>query len=205
MPESVQDRPTVAHEHIWMLTKSARYFYDAEAIRTPAKNPNAAIKMPDGCWDTGVGAHGSFHRNSREKGTSTLTGGPRSNPDRRASRGVEGKQRGHVRVHAGFNERWDAMPRDEQMAMGANARTDWEIATAGFKDAHFATFPLEIPRRCVLAGSREGDIVLDPFTGSGTTGLVALRHGRLFIGTELNPAYSEIAIGRLRETEEKAA
>ena len=65
------------------------------------------------------------------------------------------KQRGHTRRHAGFNDRWDAMPKAEQQANGANARNVWTIPTQGRPDAHFATFPDELPRRCILAGTSE--------------------------------------------------
>ena len=176
MPESVTDRPTSAHEHIFLLTKSRRYAYYADAIRTEVTAPTT--KMPDG-WDTGPGAHGSIHRNGREKGAKA------------------DKQRGHGRRHEGFNDRWDAMSKDEQQANGANARNVWSIATMPYKDSHFATFPPEIPRRCILAGSKPGDTVLDPFLGSGTTLLVADRLGRDGIGIELNPAYAAMARKRI--------
>lgn len=246
MPESVQDRPTVAHEHIWLLTKQSRYYYDPEPIRTPAKSDSRPV--PAG-WDTGDGAHGSIHRDGRRE-----------------------KQRGHGRRHDGFNDRWDGMTKDEQQAMGANARTVWDIATQGYAGAHFATFPLEIPRRCILAGTSErgacpacgapwrrvvehvaGDaeaqfrpkrtagmdsttstlslsgngsaewakrggatyttgwqqtchcdagpavpcVVLDCFSGAGTTGVVALRNGRSFVGVELNADYVEMGRKRI--------
>lgn len=191
MPESVTDRCTKAHEYIFMLTKSARYYYDAKAIRTEAKdavddlrrmsqqvetnksmpdekrNGLRPMRMPSG-WDTGTGSHGSFHREGRAK------------PD---------KQRGRGRRHAGFNDRWDAMEKSEQQIGGANRRSVWNIATVPYTQAHFATFPPEIPELCIKAGSREGDTILDPFCGSGTTGEVALRLGREFIGIELNEKY----------------
>lgn len=170
MPESVRDRPTSAHEHIFLLTKSARYYYDAEAVKTKTKIEG-------------------------------MTGGPRTNPDRRESRGMEGprtdKQRGHSRRHDGFNDRWDAMSKDEQQANGANLRNVWEIATQGFAGAHFATFPPEIPRRCIKAGCPEGGIVLDPFGGAGTVGLVADELGRNAILIELNTEYAEMARQRI--------
>ena len=176
MPESVRDRPTSAHEHIFLLSKQPRYFYDADSVRTPAKT--ATTKMPDG-WDTGPGAHGSFHRNGREKGA-------------RAD-----KQRGHGRRHDGFNDRWDAMPKAEQQAMGANLRNVWAIATHPFPEAHFATFPPALVEPCILAGSRPGDVVLDPFGGSGTVGLVAERLGRDSILIDLNPDYTAMAERRI--------
>jgi DNA modification methylase len=80
---------------------------------------------------------------------------------------------------------------------GRNKRDVWFIPTASFKGAHFAVMPEALVEPCVLAGSKEGDIVLDPFTGSGTVGVVALKHGRNFLGVELNPEYAEIAHNRI--------
>lgn len=168
MPESVTDRPTRSHEYLFLLTKSARYFYNAAAIRTPAKSETR--KMPDG-WDTGSGAHGAFHRNGREKGKST------------------DKQRGHSRRHNGFNDRCDAMEKAEQQVNGANARSVWWVATQGTPLAHFATFPEALVRPCILAGSHPGDLVLDPFAGTGTVGKVALEHGRKAVMIDLNYDY----------------
>jgi DNA modification methylase len=180
MPESVTDRPTKAHEYLFLLSKSERYYYDHEAIREAATSPPGdRIKMPDG-WDTGPGGHGRFHRNGREKGRTS------------------DKQRGHGRRHAGFNDRWDAMPKAEQGAMGRNKRSVWTIATHPFPEAHFATYPPELIRPCILAGSEPGDTILDPFNGSGTTGLVALQLGRKYIGIELNPEYVALTEKRLK-------
>jgi len=78
-----------------------------------------------------------------------------------------------------------------------NKRDVWTINTKPFKGAHFAVMPEALVEPCILAGSKEGDIVLDPFTGSGTVGVVALRNGRNFIGTELNPEYADIAVNRI--------
>lgn len=180
MPESVRDRCTKSHEYLFLLTKSAKYFYNAEAIKEPASH--ATTKMPDG-WDTGAGAHGSFHREGREKGKKT------------------DKQRGHSRRHAGFNDRWDQMEKAEQCSGTRNKRSVWEIATKPFPEAHFATFPEKLVEPCILAGSREGDIVLDPFGGSGTTGAVAARLGRKYVLIELNQSYIDMALRtRLNQT-----
>jgi DNA modification methylase len=81
--------------------------------------------------------------------------------------------------------------------LGSNKRTVWSIATQPYPDAHFATFPEALVEPCIKAGSRVGDLVLDPFTGSGTTGAVALRLGRSFVGCELNPAYVSLAERRI--------
>lgn len=172
MPESVTDRPTRAHEYVFLLTKQPRYYYDADAIREEPKH-TGPVKIPSG-RDAGEGAHGCSHRD-----------------------GCADKQRGHSRRHEGFNDRWNAMSRAEQQARGANKRSVWTIATQPFHDAHFATFPEALVEPCILAGSREGDTVLDPFAGSGTVGVVALRHNRRFVGIELNHEYAEMARRRI--------
>ena len=77
----------------------------------------------------------------------------------------------------------------------------WSLNTASLKEAHFAVFPNELPALCIKAGSREGDIVLDPFMGSGTTALVAQELGRKWIGIELNPEYIEIIKRRTAQTQ----
>ena len=82
---------------------------------------------------------------------------------------------------------------------GRNKRDVWTIPTASFKGAHFAVMPEALVEPCILAGSEEGDMVLDPFTGSGTVAVVANRHGRNFVGTELNPEYAEIAKERITQ------
>lgn len=189
MPESVVDRPATAHEKIFLFTKSPRYFYDTEAVRQE-RTSEGDYKTPDG-WDTGEGAHGSFHRNGREKGKRAVD--------------TNKKQRGHGRRHAGFNERWDKMTREEQQAGGRNLRNweraplaVWEIRSAAFKGAHFATFPPELVERCIKAGCPPGGVVFDPFGGAGTTGLVADRMGRDAILIELNPDYIDIARERIQ-------
>lgn len=150
MPESVTDRPTSAHEHIFLLTKSARYFYNADAIAERSITPG----------DT---------RFLRTDNTQTFG---RSGDD---SRTRTGNPTGEFR----------------------NSRNVWTIATQPFSGAHFATFPPELPRRCILAGSREGDTILDPFAGAGTTLLVADQLGRNAIGIELNPEYAQMARERV--------
>ncbi len=153
MPESVTDRPTKAHEYVFLLTKSARYWYDLEAIREPIS----------------AGNNGTCAVVEKSGGTS-FDG--------------EGKP---VQAKRKYSE-----------IKGANARTVWTIATQPYSGAHFATFPPELARRCILAGCPPGATVLDPFAGSGTTGAVAIEEGREFTGIELNPAYCALAEKRLR-------
>lgn len=107
------------------------------------------------------------------------------------------KQRGHSRRHAGFNDRWDGMTKEEQSSMGRNKRTVWTIATEPYPEAHFATFPTALVTPCVLAGCPEGGTVLEPFAGSGTTLQVAKELGRKSIGIELNADYAKLATQRL--------
>ena len=114
------------------------------------------------------------------------------------------KQHGHKRAHDGFNGRWDQMSKAEQQANGRLLRNYeplavdvWDMAIQPFSGAHFATFPIELAERCILAGCPPGGTVLDPFGGTGTTGLVAQRHGRRSILIELNPVYAELAEHRI--------
>jgi DNA modification methylase len=183
MPESVRDRPTRAHEYVFLMSKSERYFYDGDAIRTPRSEATVA-RDTDPSQHTGprLGKHKPDHADKRDP-TATYS---------RAD-----KQRGHSRRHAGFNDRWDQMEKDEQVAGGANARSVWTIAPQCYPEAHFATFPEELARRCILAGSKPGDTVLDPFGGSGTVAAVATGHGRRSIYIDLNPAYLELARQRI--------
>ena len=129
MPESVTDRPTSAHEKVYLLTKSARYFYDAEAVRVPAQSYNTYGFRP-----------GTY----RDQGSA-----PQPNSEK------TDKQRGHSRRHAGFNDRWDALSKEEQQASGANLRNVWMIATHPFPGAHFATFPPKLVEPCIKAGTSE--------------------------------------------------
>jgi DNA modification methylase len=180
MPESVQDRPTKAHEYIFLLSKSARYYYDAAAIREPYSDRTLT----------------QFDQPYDGEATKDYAGTGAQNPSD-VKRRIVDKQRGHGRRHAGFNDRWDAMPKDVQQQSGANKRSVWHVATQPFPGAHFATYPEKLIEPCILAGSAIGDTVLDPFCGSGTTGVVAVRHQRQFIGIELNPAYRELARKRI--------
>lgn len=187
MPESVRDRPSRAHEYIFLLSKSERYYYDAEIVRTPlqpktfttygtrhhAQGNDALGKVKSDNWGRTVGER-------RPRLVDKLD-----------------KQRGHLRRHAGFNDRWDHMSRDEQMAGGANLRDVWTVATKPFSGAHFATFPPALIEPCILAGCPVGGIVLDPFFGAGTVGVVCRRHGRDYLGIELNESYCEMARARI--------
>ena len=153
MPESVRDRCTKAHEYIFLLSKSERYFYDADAVMEPV-------------------AASTIER----LGQPTL-------PQQVGSTRVPGKTNGNMKAVGNGETR--------------NRRSVWTVATRPYKGAHFATFPPALIEPCILAGSRPGDIVLDPFMGSGTTAAVALQHGRQHLGCELNPAYQPLQDARI--------
>ena len=162
MPESVTDRPTKAHEYLFLLSKSARYYYDAEAIRE-ASDPKQEI-------------HNRRYAKEYEATTKRAEAGNRQ-PGNVGSIGI------HSRPGPG----------------GRNRRSVWTVSTQPYPDAHFATFPPALIEPCILAGSRPGDIVLDPFMGSGTTAQVAEHLGRRWIGCEINPEYIPLQANRLRQ------
>lgn len=175
MPESCTDRPTRAHEYVFLLSKSGRYYYDAEAVKEPA-----------------VGFPGSQNPNARRRGnTKTFRGGNAYTHDQAKENSADIKRQSHGLVPNESGKR--------------NRRSVWTIATRPYKGAHFATFPEELARPCILAGSRPGDTVLDPFMGSGTTGAVAVQEGRDFIGIDINPEYTKMSEQRIRATEQEGA
>lgn len=203
MPQSVKDRPTSAHEKIYLLTKSKRYFYDQDAVKTPlaesslirlAQNvgeqkgsDRAVLKgapmkaVPPTGWDHGNGGHGPIHRDGRSKRNSFARGTKSEKPP-----GSTCTQHREDREDVSYDA-------------AANLRDVWTIASKGYSGAHFATFPEEIPKRCILLGCPPEGAVLDPFAGSGTTLAVALRLGRQAVGIELNPEYVRLIQERLQK------
>jgi len=156
MPESVTDRPTKAHEYLFLLTKSERYFYDADAIREPqTMKPQ---RRPNG----------------RPIDSIPRPGQPRQtwSTASRDATGVDGNPNGR------------------------NRRTVWTITTKPYPEAHFATFPPELPELCIKAGCPAGGTVLDPFAGSGTALWMAKEHGRKAVGIEINTDYCRLAAKR---------
>lgn len=183
MPESVKDRPTRAHEYIFLLSKNARYFYDAEAVKESAV----------GFYNVApAGSKGAGKPNARRRGNSrTFRGGGAYTHDQAAENSASVERDSHGLAPNETGKR--------------NRRTVWTIATKPYKGAHFATFPEELVRPCILAGSRPGDTVLDPFSGSGTTGAVAVQEGRDYIGIEINPEYIKLSEQRIGEAAQKGA
>jgi len=183
MPESVSDRPTKAHEYIFLLTKSDRYVYDAEAIM------EFAVK-------TGTPGHLGCGQNSREFVRRTPNA-----PDKIKSPHGQGFTRRASATDKGA--RPPGTPPQSNLEnvpdapFARNKRSVWTIATTPFPEAHFATFPPELPAICIKAGCPAGGTVLDPFGGAGTTGLVADRLQRNAILIELNPEYAAMASRRI--------
>jgi len=154
MPESVTDRCTKSHEYIFLLSKSPRYYYDADAIKEDAK-PESAARYAyafGGPPKEAVGKYGA----TRPEGS---------------------------RIYSETR----------------NKRSVWTVTTKPYSGAHFATFPPDLIEPCILAGAPAGGVVLDPFMGSGTTAAVAIKHGRGYLGCELNPAYEELQQERIRD------
>jgi DNA modification methylase len=209
MPESVRDRCTKSHEYIFLLTKSARYWYDAEAIQEPIADSTAGDSRlyRDG-YDTGrpergfpgSAQHGSgllvpkSWKGSKFHDGKNLINHP--NVGMKRSGNKEQKQRPcagvlNIGAQAG-SVPWEGLTR--------NRRSVWNITTKPYKDAHFATFPPELPRICIMAGCPVGGVVLDPFAGSGTTGAVAIELGRRAVLIELNEKYVDMIKRRTKTT-----
>ena len=159
LPENVKDRPTKSYEHIFLLTKSPRYYYDAEAIAEPIQPCSIAR------YERGRSDHTKY-------------------------KGFNGNQ--------SINEKRERG--QECNKLTRNKRDVWNLSTNSYRmDGHFAMFPERLVEPCILAGCPVGGVVLDPFLGSGTTGAVAKRLGRQYIGIDLNPAYCRAAEDRIRQ------
>jgi DNA modification methylase len=151
MPESVKDRPTRAHEYVFLLSKSKHYHYDADAVAEDTVTQRGKPMGP---------VHGASGR--RDAG-----------------------------------RRWENVDK-------RNRRSVWTLTPAQFAGAHFAVMPVELAELCVLAGCPPGGRVLDPFAGTGTTAIAAGRHGRDFVGVELNPEYAAMAHDRIARELQRA-
>ena len=177
MPESVRDRCTKAHEYIFLLSKSPKYYFDHEAMQEPCVKGSAGSEFHTG--KTGEHQLGRASTKPRGPGNIRPTKGGRAY--------AEGSS--EFRTAANLHEIGDRETR--------NRRDVWTVPTKPFAGAHFATFPPDLIEPCILAGAPIGGVVLDPFNGAGTTGLVALCHGREYIGCELSPEYAVMARDRI--------
>lgn len=165
MPESVTDRPTKSHEHLFLFAKSSSYLYDSAAIAEDAAKGDAGTSWTDG--KTG----------DRQQGRSQVRPSAK-----------QGDFSGKGKTPGSGQQSFRAVRESR------NKRDVWSVATVPFPGAHFAAYPPQLIRPCILAGSRPGDTVLDPFSGSGTTGMVATEEGRKYIGIDLNREYLDLSL-----------
>lgn len=183
MPSSVSDRCTPSYEMVFMLSKRARYYADMDAVRQPL----SATSLERFLQPTYDEQAGSSRANAGAKTNGAMKAVYKHNEARRTSQESPNRVWGDAEAMARIAEQ------------GANLRNVWTIATASFDDAHFAVMPLELALRCIRIGSREGDLVLDPFMGSGTTAEAAESIGRRWTGYEINPAYHTLIAERTRQ------
>jgi DNA modification methylase len=165
MPESVTDRCTKAHEYIFLMSKSARYYYDSDAVKEPYAASSVERYNYSAISKTGKTSTEEY----KISGSESINGN------------------GVGRSTAGLKSHEHKMKPD-----GRNKRSVWTVSTNSYSEAHFATFPPDLIKPCVLAGCPAGGTVLDPFGGSGTTGMVALELGRSAILIELNEEYVKL-------------
>jgi DNA modification methylase len=184
MPESVADRPTKSHEYLFLLSKAPRYYYDADAIAEPFADASLERLRQD------VAA---------QRGSDRVPG--KTNGPMRAVGNLNANRRSYKPGSASNMNAGEHVPKSDEglpvREAGRNKRSVWTVTTQPFKGAHFATFPPALIEPCILAGSRPGDVVLDPFGGAGTTGLVADRLQRHAVLIELNPDYAAMARARI--------
>lgn len=220
MPESVQDRCTKAHEYLFLLSKTQRYHYDADAVAEPVAESSIARLAQDVAAQAGAdrvpgktnGAMKAVGRPQAKRASDIAREKGLTQAHIEAIRSVGISDVGKALVTTnGAGKNTDEIKRlaaEAKVALGGyyreflmgdkrNKRSVWEVATQPFKGAHFATFPPELIEPCILAGCPAGGTVLDPFGGAGTTGLVADRHGRSAVLIELNPEYAAMARARI--------
>ncbi|MFX3575450.1 DNA-methyltransferase [Ralstonia mannitolilytica] len=181
MPESVRDRCTKAHEYLFLMTRSERYYFDADAIRTPFRPETKTQSF----------ATMDFKQRDTYRGAGNV----------RPAKGQAAYEAGddRHRTKAGLLAYAEKTRSDGPPTKGANRRSVWTVPTTPYPGAHFATFPEALVEPCILAGSRPGDIVFDPFMGSGTVASVAQHLGRRWLGAELNPEYIALQAERTRQ------
>jgi site-specific DNA-methyltransferase (cytosine-N4-specific) len=177
MPESVTDRLSGKHENIFMFTKKPTYWFDLDALREPLSEdraPSRKARKPQAGWKENS-AKGEYKPN-----------------------------RGGTAWSANANNLPGVSPQQDYLGAHENGKNPgdvWPINTQPFGGAHFAVFPQELARRCIVAGCKPGGVVLDTFSGSGTTGLVAQRHGRKYVGIDLSADYLKLSLEtRLQQT-----
>ena len=186
MPESVTDRCTKAHEYVFLLSKSPRYYYNAAAIKEPVTASTVARLAQD-----------IDNQRGSDRVPGKTNGPMKAVRSKRDSFRRDGSKRAEVMPGQSMGTHRPDREESSYALDTRNKRSVWTVATRGFREAHFATMPVELAETCILAGSRPGDTVLDPFMGAGTTAYAALKHQRNAVGAELNPDYIAICQRRL--------
>jgi DNA modification methylase len=215
MPESVTDRCTKAHEYIFLLSKSERYYFDQDAIAeavtasTVERLSQPTLDDQEGSWRVPGKTNGAMKAVGRKPVSGDYGhGAGRNDGDNHPSGGFRGRASGN-KTHKGVTEYECSDSEEHRTKAGLlkisdtaypvrNRRSVWTVATQPFSEAHFATFPPALIEPCIKAGCPKGGTVLDPFGGAGTTGLVADRLGRNAILIELNPDYAAMAEHRIK-------
>lgn len=187
MPESVRDRCTKAHEYLFLLAREPRYYFDVEAIKQPMKASSIARLSQDIEHQAGSDRIPG-KTNGRMKAVGHVVGGKKH---KNLEEG--GKPNTFHQTRNANGRQWESL--DGKV----NKRSVWPVGSQPFSGNHFATFPEALIADCIKAGSRPGDLVLDPFMGTGTTAVVAAMLGRRYAGFELNPEYAAMADQRLKE------
>jgi DNA modification methylase len=183
MPESVTDRCTKSHEYIFLLSKSQKYYYDADSIKQDIKDISIA-RLGRGVSDS--------HKN--------INGAPGQTPHSMMAPRENRKYKEQAVIGKKLSNHSGNFYEDGSIVGGgmANKRSVWTVTTKPYSEAHFATFPQDLIVDCIKAGCPEGGIVLDPFMGAFTTALVSKKLNRHYIGFELNPEYIKIGKKRLQ-------
>jgi DNA modification methylase len=202
MPESVTDRLSGRYEHVFLFSKSRRYWFDLDPIREQAKGdagpgsgprympPTVVNGVVDVRWARAERRRPKSKPDSQDDALYELDAQQHHNGPTWEERKARGEpMRQGLAGAKGVGLTRCATPED-----GRNPGDVWSIPTAPFTAAHFAVFPIALAQRCILAGCKPGGTVLDPFSGSGTTGLAAQRTGRKYIGIDLNAEYLELSL-----------
>lgn len=193
MPESVRDRCTKAHEYLFLLSKSPRYYFDNEAMREQATGQLPGNVNPV----KGARAYADGDERHRTK-TGLADYASRQRSRRDSFKRVDSKRSAVIPGQSAATHRENRDESDWDIAV-RNRRSVWTVPTTPYAGAHFAVMPESLIEPCILAGTRPGDLVLDPFMGSGTVAAVAQRLGRRWIGAELNPDYLALQAERTRQ------
>ena len=179
MPESVKDRCTKSHEYIFLFSKSQKYYFDHEAIQEPAVTQGDVGSIKFG---------GTKYGDNDDSHFQTYSGKEWKPKTKNCQYDGQVPNSMHIRREMGLTDKVYTV---------RNKRDVWSINVKPNKEAHFATYPDKLVSTCILAGCPEGGIVLDPFMGSGTTGIVAYKLSKHYVGIEINPEYVEMAKRRI--------